>query len=544
MRIATKLTLLLLLAVAVVMIGFGYLRTQEERQRLIAEFQQEVLILGSALKLTAEHALRDRQPQDIQQLLTEMVGEPNPVDRILILDRRLQDISSAASPIAPALTVPRAELEQVLATGRPLVRYVDAQPRPAAYAILPLHTRRGSIIGLLEVVRVATHVQRQIEAVVYDQVLRLSLLSLTIALVIWLTVRIGIRRPVGQLVALSLSFGRGDLSQRIPLRRRDEIGRLASAFNRMAEDLQAARHKLLEEAQGRLDLERQVLQAQKLAAVGRLASEVAHEIGTPLNIISGRAESIQKRLPEEHPASRHVAIILRQIERISGIIRQLLEYTRPRRLELRPVEVGPMLDRTADLLEPLARRRQVQLVVRTADRLPPILADPDQLQQVLLNLVTNALDATAAGGQVRLTADAETSEPPPADADGPAHIVRGGTNGPCVTLRVADTGCGIESEQLQRIFEPFFSTKGREEGTGLGLPIVEDIVRSHHGAIRVQSLKDRGTTVSLFWPLAAGAPPGSAEAAAPIPGDRGLDHPADRPPDRRQQHSGVVNGSR
>jgi signal transduction histidine kinase len=135
--------------------------------------------------------------------------------------------------------------------------------------------------------------------------------------------------------------------------------------------------------------------------------------------------------------------------------------------------------------------------------LPPILADADQLQQVLLNLVTNALDATPAGGDVRLTAATDESGPAPLSAVRRPRISRGRAPQPCVTLRVDDTGCGIQPERLEKIFEPFFSTKERAGGTGLGMPIVEDIVRTHGAAIEIESAEGRGTTVWLRWPAAS-----------------------------------------
>lgn len=511
MRIATKLTLCLLLAVAAVMAGFGYIRARQERERLIAEIQQEVLVLANAIKLTVEHALRDRRPQDIQELLTEMLHPPNPVDRIRIFDRSLESINSAMTDGAAATLVPRAELEQVLTSGKTIVRYLDLAARPTVYVILPLRTRRGTAAGVLEVVHIATRVQRQIADANREQVLRLSLLGLTIALVIWLTVRISIRRPIGRLVRTALAIGHGDLGRRLAMHRRDEIGQLASAFNRMAESLQAARTRSAAEAQARLELERQVHQAEKLAAVGRLASEVAHEIGTPLNIVSGRAEVIQKDLPPDHPLSRHVGTILRQIQRISGIIHQLLEYARPRRPVLRPVAAGPALTRSVELLDPLARQRRVGVEVEVPHDLPPLLADPDQLQQVLLNLMINALDATPPDGQVRLAAGRADLHP----EDGRPRIQRGRAEGPFLTLIVSDNGRGMPRHQLEQIFEPFFSTKERRGGTGLGLAIVEDIARAHGAAIEVHSAEGAGTTVVLRWPTAspaaAVAPAGEAQ---------------------------------
>jgi len=244
--------------------------------------------------------------------------------------------------------------------------------------------------------------------------------------------------------------------------------------------------------------------------VGRLASEVAHEIGTPLNVISGRAEMIQKGLQALQALTPDVDTILRQIERISGIMRQLLEYARPRRPAIRPVAAGPIFTRTVELLEPVARQRQVRVQVQVAEGLPPVLADPDQLQQVLLNLVTNALDATPPGGLIVVSAREGTPE----DEDPRPRLTRGRAEGLHLVVGVVDTGGGMTVEQLEQVFEPFFSTKERKGGTGLGLPIVEDIVRSHGGAIEVQSAEGAGTTVLLRWPIAppdgAATPPGNA----------------------------------
>src|SRR3990172_2978392 len=278
MRIATRLTLLLLVAVAVVMAAFGYIRAQQERQRLTDEIQQEVLVLANAIKLAVEHALRDRQPQDIQALLTAMVRGPSPVDRIRIFDRRLEDISGAATEQAATTIVPQGELEEVLRTGKTIVRFEADRPRPVVYTLLPLRLQRGGTVGVLEVVHLADRVQRQIRDATRDLIIRSGLLSLTIALVIWLTVRISIRRPVAKLVRAALALGRGNLGQRLDIRRRDEIGQLAASFNRMAEHLQAAPGEIMAGTPARLELERQGQQAGKLGGRGRVARE-----GPPAN---------------------------------------------------------------------------------------------------------------------------------------------------------------------------------------------------------------------------------------------------------------------
>ena len=517
MRIATKLTILLLLAVSVVLAGFGYLRMRQERERLVEEVQQEAAVLTNAVRLLVEHAVRDKRPEDVRELLTEIVRHPSPLDRVQIYNNRFEVTASASADAAAAPAIPRADVERTISQRAATIRYVDSPPPPVVYVLVPLTSPGGGIIGALAVTRAATRVERQVSEIAPELVVRLGLLSLTIFLVIWFTVRVSIRRPLHALVRAALALGRGHLTQRITLRRRDEIGQLASAFNRMAAEIQAARERTHTEAEGRLDAERQLQQAQKLAALGRLASEVAHEIGTPLSIISGRTEVIQKKLPPDHPLARDATTVLRQVERISGILRQLLDYARPRRLTRNPLPVEPVFTRVVELLDPIAARRQVRLVAQASGALPPILADADQLQQVLLNLVTNALDATSPGGQVRLTASDEDSGPMP-PAEGRLRISRGRDPQPCVTLRVDDTGCGIPPERLEKIFEPFFSTKERGGGTGLGMAIVEDIVRAHGAAIEIESAEGRGTTVWLQWPAAsAGAHAAGHEDAEGVP---------------------------
>jgi signal transduction histidine kinase len=287
----------------------------------------------------------------------------------------------------------------------------------------------------------------------------------------------------------------------------------------MAENLQAARAQLKTEGQHRLELERQLQQEHKLATIGQLASEVAHEISTPLNIVSGRAEVIQKEVQPDHPLSEHAGTILRQVERIGGIIRQLLDYSRPRHPAFSSVGARSILDRTVELLEPLAALRRVSLQAEAPEGLPALLADPDQLLQVLLNLVTNALDATPPGGEILLRAsrsDPETDDVRP-------RVSRGRPEGPYLTLIVSDTGSGISRKELEQIFEPFFSTKERKGGTGLGLAIAEDIVRSHRGAIEVRSAEGSGTTVLLRWPTAVQESMQTASEVEPSkPATRGL----------------------
>ncbi len=260
---------------------------------------------------------------------------------------------------------------------------------------------------------------------------------------------------------------------------------MAAAFNEMAARLDHARRELVAESERALDLERQLRHAATLAVAGKLASSIAHEIGTPLSIILGRAEFLLTMAPPASAERRELESIVGQIERITKTIHALLGTVRFQHPEVRPTALTDALDAFLPLLRPAARRRGVTLTTDVPERLPALLADPAQLQQVLINLVLNALDATAAGGQIDVSAA-------PRERDGR----------PGLAVSVTDTGAGIKPEHLPRVFEAFFTTKARGEGTGLGLAICRDIVQAHDGSIEVTSELGVGTTFTIWVPAA------------------------------------------
>jgi signal transduction histidine kinase len=248
---------------------------------------------------------------------------------------------------------------------------------------------------------------------------------------------------------------------------------------------------VVEDLSGVRALEGQLLRAEKLATVGVLAAGIAHEIGTPLGIIRGRAEYVLGKLGPEHPQAAGVGTIIEQIDRVSRTLRQLLDFSRLQPTEARTVELAPLMRGVQELLSVEAERRRVHLQVDVAPRLAPVAADPDQLQQVLVNLVLNACDACGKGGHVRLSAG-----PAGGDTPGAWGMVR---------LTVEDDGCGIAERHLHQVFDPFFTTKKRGQGTGLGLTMVAHIVRNHGGRIELDSAPERGTRFTVLWPAAAPA---------------------------------------
>jgi signal transduction histidine kinase len=209
-----------------------------------------------------------------------------------------------------------------------------------------------------------------------------------------------------------------------------------------------------------------VLTAEKLAALGRLTAGVSHEILNPLNIITLRLHMMIKDPEVPSDVSRHLRVLDDQAGRISKIAQDLLYYARQRDPERRPLNINGVVKRTLGLLEHDFRQSNISLELSLTQGLPTVQADEDQLQQVVLNLLTNARDAMPQGGTLSL----ETYEV----QEGLKRFVE---------FRVKDTGTGIHPDNLEKIFDPFFTTKPEEEGTGLGLAICKGIIESHGGSI-------------------------------------------------------------
>ncbi|MFO0572145.1 MAG: HAMP domain-containing sensor histidine kinase [Polyangiaceae bacterium] len=248
---------------------------------------------------------------------------------------------------------------------------------------------------------------------------------------------------------------------------------------------------------GRLEIEArlrhetldQLRHSERLNTVGKLASGVAHELGTPLNVISGRAQLITTGKVEPEPVRKHAAIIAQQADRMAVIIRGLLDFARRGGTEKSLEPLHELCSETAALLRPLATRIGAEIVVRGE----PIqaLVNRPELQQVLTNLITNALQAMSSGGTVEITTGAEVIAAP---GGSPRKSLS------CAVIRVSDDGDGIAPEVLPRIFDPFFTTKDVGHGTGLGLSVSYGIVRDHGGWIRVNSRVGAGTTFAVHLP--------------------------------------------
>ncbi|HYE35402.1 sensor histidine kinase [Methylocaldum sp.] len=273
-----------------------------------------------------------------------------------------------------------------------------------------------------------------------------------------------------------------------PIERRDELSAVAFEFNRMVLELSAAHRRLDAETEKRRQLQRALQEADKLITIGQLSAGLAHEIGSPLQVVNGRARHLAVCADRPEEVRRLAGILVAQTDRITRIVQRLLEFARRRPPAFVRTDVTSVVGDVLDLLRHEARRRCIDLKFEDPDSLPHALVNADGVQQITLNLVGNAVAATEDGGVVAV----DLRE---------GLMTTNGSEVPALRLTVEDTGNGIAPEHLPRLFEPFFTTRGDRGGTGLGLSVVKTIVTEHGGTIAAESEMGKGSRFTVHLPL-------------------------------------------
>ena len=516
LKLHTKTTLLAsaitlaVLGVVLALISVRFAERVREEQKLLAQIQADNL---------ADHISRMPQPRDPEQIarLATLAhgGRPDAVT-VRVWERvggLFQEVASSSANL-PAEDVPddvKAALRSGLET-----RVIEARPAgsdDSLYRVFAPVSDGDRLSGAVEVIERL------------DSALSIAwdygrgafwLAPLAVALItagLFILFRHFVYLPVERMLGAMERAGAGDLSAEAPAAAEDEIGRLARGFNRMLARLREmtaerdAQNQLLErrvrdatsELEDRnLQLEetnlelyqtaRRLTELERLAAAGQTAAQLAHEVGTPLNLISGHVQLLLASQAHDPEAERkRLQTISTQIERIERIVRHMLDRTRPEAAEMSPLDLNQLLRRIFDATAPTLDASDVRLTHALAQDLPAVVGDADRLQQVFINQVNNALHAMPDGGELRVkTAFVNT----PGDGAG------------AVTVEFEDTGTGMTEEVRARIFDPLYTTKARGRGTGLGLVVVRQALSEHGGRIEVESEAGAGSRFRLTFPAA------------------------------------------
>jgi signal transduction histidine kinase len=411
---------------------------------------------------------------------------------------------------------------------RPVGRLFESASGPRSFAMaVPLHDAAGLAlprrhparrpIAILGMRRDAGYIDAEVAATARRTFPLFLGVVVFVAVGVHLALRQTVAKPLRRLLEGIEAVGKGDLSRVILAQRDDEIGTIAGRFNAMTGSLREAREESERGAEARLALEARLRQSEKLATIGQMAAEIAHEVGTPLNVIGGRARALSKKVVERRngdavelgaDVTKNAGIIAGEVDRIAKIIRQVLDFSRKRGPTLTRVHLGAVVAEALAFLGETIRRQAIELDVRTMPAPPEVPGDPDQIQQVCLNLLTNAIHAMPSGGTLRVWTERVVRRKGGLDLAAPGEYAM---------LVVRDTGPGIPAADRDRIFEPFFTTKDEGQGTGLGLAVSHGIIKDHDGWIEVESPPDGGAVFRVFLPSTpSGAIAAGEWADAPV----------------------------
>ena len=472
MQLARKITLPLALS-AFLALGFSaWLSVREAVELHHADIERDQSIAGRVLAAALERErTRGTGPEGAQALLAAANTDPQTRMRLVAVDQA--DLSPAQ--------------RESLGKGEPLF-VLDVWR--TAETVLPATMPDGSK-GLLWIEESLDAERSTVGTIVKSHVFNFVTLG-----VLWAVVAIGlgavvIGRPMGQLADKARRVSRGDYTSPVELPQRDEIGMLATEMNHMCDELLLSSQRLQEEIAARSRVQEALRHADRLKTVGLLAAGIAHELGTPLNVVSMRARMISTGEVLGDDVKGNADIIHQQAAQMTRIIRGLLDFGRRETPKMTPFFLDRVARDSATMLHPLVEKGKCTISLAHTEPIE-VNGDPNQLQQVIANLVINGVQAMPEGGPVTLSVSKVVAKPPPD---------LGGEEGQYARLDVRDEGSGIAPEVLPRIYEPFFTTKPVGDGNGLGLPVAWGILKDHRGWIAVDTQPGKGTTFSLFLPL-------------------------------------------
>ncbi len=487
MILKSLISRVILLNILLLTVGIGtftLFHINREQRHLISSTRQSAELLLSTVEKSIFNSMRVGNSADVQTIL-EMVGRNHNLtdvriyhpDGTILRSARPEEIGQRVGPEDLGLFrgknpvgIFRSGGEEVLGIVKPIL---------GSEGCTSCHGIGNSVLGVLQVnyslADTATKLRASSQFFLLSTVVIIVLLSASGALILLRLVK----RPMDILAGKMSQVEEGDLSVRTYPRSSDEMGSLMRSFNSMVNNLQKARKEL--ERYHYQQMER----ADRLASVGEMATGIAHEIKNPLAGISGAISVLADDFEPADPRREIISQVLEQIARLNKTSTDLLYFGRPGKPEFTYVDLNALVKNTLFFVAQHPESRNIHRVKELTRDMPLVWADQKQIQQVLFNIIINAIQAMGEGGTLLVQTDG---------------VSRDGRN--FGRVQVTDSGKGIPPEELEKIFVPFFTTK--TQGTGLGLPICRQLLEQHGGAIRVESKEGEGTTFTIELPAAEG----------------------------------------
>ncbi len=495
LSLRAKITLLIALVVTVVVTASTYLEIRAFEASLLADLLETARSTAQAVADDVELRPDPLNVEDVADSLREFreaVPSIRDVSVVTLADGQPVVMASTSSRVKDeALAVARRVIEQ-----KAMV-WDREQEAVRTVAVPAFRSERvfGAVVLTFSVNSVEQLHRRGRTVVLWFVPAAVIVLTLLVSL----PVRRFLHDPMSGIEQTMQRVAGGDLGARAPVMRDDEIGAVARGLNEMlarmqnfnvelqrriaeaTQELRGKNDELVDSYRRVFELREALARAQQMATVGQMAANVAHQTGTPLNLISGHVQMIMEQEGAESPVTWRLRIVQEQITKVASIVRTMLDHAR-RPSPKEPTDAGDLVRRVAAVARPKLDASGVRLDLRVADGLPPIRADAVQLELALLNLISNSLDAMPQGGVATIA-------------------VSGTDEG--VRIEVADTGPGIAPDLLPRVFEPWVTTKDAGHGSGLGLSIARDVVTAHGGTITAASAEGAGAVFTIDLPAAS-----------------------------------------
>jgi len=484
MKLTIKIMSLIFLGIIILLAADGYLSIKREINLFDNDMKRNAHLLGNTVKELTLDTWHDAGQNRALELIKRVDREENHM--------RIRWVWPGDLSGGPYM--PRIALEKLfpVSQGHEIsVKKTNEDGLGHLYTYVPVKISKGEY-GALEI----SESLSKLKDYIHKTILRSVFLGILMALLGFVMLGVlGVKFvgcPLNRLVEITRQIGSGNFSARVVVHGRDELASLANAMNQMCEQLVAAREAVRKETEARIAALEQLRHTERLATLGRLSSGIAHELGTPLNIVSGRAKLIVTEGLKKEEIIECSEIIREQAERMTKLIRQLLDFARRRSPQKSSVDLKNLTGQVLKMLNSTAEKQKVKLELITNEDIPMVPIDPSQMQQVLMNLVMNGIQAMPGGGRLELGFHIEYSHP---------SSQKNAQEQKCIVLHIKDEGGGISKDNINHLFEPFFTTKHVGEGTGLGLSISYEIVREHGGWIDVKSKVGEGSCFTIYIPL-------------------------------------------
>jgi signal transduction histidine kinase len=483
MKLATKLVAIIVLGIIIILAIDGYIAIRRDTEILEANMKRDSQLMGRALKDLIADVWQKRGQKRALQLIEQADKEEYMVNiRWVSLNAPSND------PYSPRIT--EENLGMVMQGQEMSFKERKKDGVGYLYTYVPIKVD-GKRLGALELSQSLSSLDEHARHIVV-RIFILAVILLILSGIAVLLLGFGmIGRPLHRLVEKIRRIGDGDLSEPLYLRGSGELSELATALNTMCKQLNDSQEKARKETTARIAAIEQLRHADRLKTIGGLASGIAHELGTPLNVVSGRATLIASGNLPETEVVESATIIRTQSERMTMIIRRLLNFARRHSPKKTMVDLRQIVLQTINLMANLAQKQKAKLCFAGEDITAMVRIDAEQIQQVLTNLIVNALQAMPKEGKVEVGIRQENVQNPEGDKNSGKEYF-------CVYVQ--DDGTGIQEKNMRHLFEPFFTTKDTGKGTGLGLSIAYDIIQEHGGWIEVRSTPGAGSCFSVYLP--------------------------------------------